>query len=105
MPENEAADQLRALEAVASERGMLLAFRVCEEADELEPVFVRAMCTNSGSEREASLLAIADARGMSLGRFVFPRAQLERALAEAPDFEAEDDGPVVVPVDWSPESV
>ena len=105
MCEYEAADQLRGLEAVASERGMLLAFRVCEEADELEPVFVRAMCTNSGSEREASLLAITDARGMSLGRSVIPRAQLERALAHAPDIDADDDEPAVVPVDWSPESV
>jgi hypothetical protein len=50
MPENEAVNQLQALDAIASEQDAVLAFRVCEETAEFEPVFVRVFRANADAD-------------------------------------------------------
>jgi hypothetical protein len=101
MPEGETLSQLQALDALASERNAILAFRVCEETDALEPVFLRAFRANAGEDDEAALISIDDQRGMSLGRYVIGRAALEEALAGADEIEEEDPVPEAVPLEWS----
>jgi hypothetical protein len=104
MPENEAVNQLQALDAIASEQDAVLAFRVCEETAEFEPVFVRVFRANADEENEAALIAISDDRGMSLGRYIVPRGRLDRALERAEvlddDGSADDADLTVVPADW-----
>jgi hypothetical protein len=100
MPQDDTVSELQALDAVASEKGMVLAFRVCEESGELEPVYLSILAAEAGGENEAALIAIGDARGMSLGRYVIPRARLEAALEQAEDVEDEDAEPIAVPLDW-----
>ena len=90
MREDEAMSRLRALDAIASEAGAVLAFRVCEESADLEPVFLRISRANSGEENEAALIAIDDQRGLSLGRYVLSRDRLDRALEWAPDVDKDD---------------
>ena len=79
---------LQTLDALASEHGRLLAFRACEESDEFEPVFLRFGAAGVGRE-ETAMIAITDANGMSLGRYVLSRSRLEAAL-EAADELATD---------------
>jgi len=81
---------LQELDAVASEQGMVLAFRACDESDEFEPVFVRLEAAGVGSEGEAATIAITDCNGMSLGRYVVGRQKLDAALAESQDGFAAD---------------
>jgi hypothetical protein len=104
MPADEAVNELQALDAIASEQDAVLAFRICDESTAFEPVFLRMFRANVGEENETALLAISDERGMSLGRFVINREQLELALdrAEAIDEDdPEDDGGIdVVPLEW-----
>jgi|Tabmets5t2r1_1033131.scaffolds.fasta_scaffold179122_1 hypothetical protein len=104
MPENEAVNQLQALDAIASEQDAVLAFRVCEETAEFEPVFVRVFRANADEENETALIAISDDRGMSLGRYIVPRGRLDRALERAEvlddDGSADDADLTVVPADW-----
>jgi hypothetical protein len=92
--------ELQALDAVASERGMVLAFLVCEDSGDLEPVFLRVHRARSGEESEAALITIDDGRGMSLGRFVVNRDRLDLALAEAEDVESERGAEAGVPLEW-----
>jgi len=103
MPEDDTLSELQALDAVASEKGMVLAFRVCEESDELEPVYLSILSAGSGGESEAALLAFGDSRGMSLGRYVIPRDRLQAALDAAEDVDAADAEPARVPVEWQRE--
>jgi hypothetical protein len=104
MPENEALNQLQALDAIASEQDAVLAFRVCEETAEFEPVFVRVFRANAGEDNETALIAISDERGLSLGRYIVPRARLDRALELAEvlddDETVEESEVSVVPLDW-----
>jgi hypothetical protein len=104
MPEDEAVNQLQALDAIASEQDAVLAFRVCEETAEFEPVFVRVFRANAEEDNEAALIAISDERGLSLGRYIVPRARLDRALERAEvlddDETAEDTEVTMVPLDW-----
>jgi len=79
---------LQELDAVAAERGMVLAFRACEDAEEYEPVFLRFEQT--GPEDEAAMFAITDRNGMSLGRYVVPGRKLESAIADSRDSFAAD---------------
>jgi hypothetical protein len=100
MPEDNTLSELQALDAVAAEKGMVLAFRVCDESGDLEPVYLSIHSAEAGGENEAALIAIGDARGMSLGRYVIPRSRLQAALAEAEDVENIDAEPTAVPLDW-----
>jgi hypothetical protein len=86
----EAFSELEAMDAVAAEQGMILAFRACDESEAYEPVFVRVESAGMGAADEATMLAISDANGMSLGRYVFSRSRLDAALAEAQDSFAAD---------------
>ena len=49
---------LQELDAVASERGMVMGFRACEETEEFEPVFLSVEHTPVGSDDEVALIAI-----------------------------------------------
>jgi hypothetical protein len=91
----------QALDAIAAEQDMVLGFRVCEESQEFEPVFMRILAANSGEEHETALISIGDERGLPLGRYVVSRRRLEAALEDARDV-TEDDGdtPSVVPGEW-----
>ncbi|HEX2466822.1 MAG TPA: hypothetical protein VHJ54_01325 [Solirubrobacterales bacterium] len=104
MPEDEALDQIQALDAIAAEEDAVLAFRVCEETGDFEPVFLRLFRANAEADNETALVAISDTRGLSLGRYIVPRDRLDRALeqAEAIDAEPGDGEPElgVVPHDW-----
>jgi hypothetical protein len=104
MPEDETVNRLQALHAIASEQDAVLAFRVCEETAEFEPVFVRVFRANVEEDNEAALIAISDERGLSLGRYIVPRARLDRALERAEvlddDETAEDTEVTMVPLDW-----
>lgn len=77
----DAFNQMQELDAAASERGALLAFRFCVDGDEVEPVFVQVETGGIDDGNGAAMLAITDGRGMSLGRYVLPRHKLEAALA------------------------
>jgi hypothetical protein len=103
MPDDKAVDQLHALDAIASEQDAVLAFRICEETGDFEPVFLRLFSANVGEENETALVAITDDRGMSLGRYIVPRGRLDRALEDAEEID-EDPGDepevTVVPLDW-----
>lgn len=100
MSDEQTLDELRALDAVAAEQGAVLAFRVCEDSDELEPVLIQIHAANPGAPQEAALVAIEDRAGMSLGRYVIPRERLNRALAQADDVDAAGEAPAVVPSEW-----
>ena len=100
MHPDDALDRLEALEAIASERDLTLAFRACEESDGLEPVFIQILRANAGTEQEALLVAIADEQGLPLGRYVVNRATLTAALERADDIGAEASEPATVPVEW-----
>ena len=104
MPEDEALDQFQALDAIASEQDAVVAFRVCEETGDFEPVFLRLFRANAQADNETALVAISDTRGLSLGRYIVPRDRLDRALEGAEEIDAEpaDDEPelTVVPRDW-----
>lgn len=102
MSEREAVEELRALDAVAAEQGALLAFRVAEEGEHFEPVFMRVMAARVGEPGETALVSIEDRSGLPLGRYVIPRARLEQALTEAEDVDAAPESPSVVPADWDP---
>jgi hypothetical protein len=78
-------DYLQGMDAVAAERGMVLAFRVCEETDEYEPVFMKFRRAKVGEPGETAMVAISDRNGLSLGRYVLPSARLDAALADARD--------------------
>jgi hypothetical protein len=97
VPENDTVGQLQALDAGASEQGAVLAFRVCEESGDLEPVFMHIARANPDSEQEAALVALTDANGLSLGRYVVPRGRLDDALGRV---EGETH-PAVAPADWA----
>jgi hypothetical protein len=99
MREDEAMSRLRALDAIASEGDAVLAFRVCEQSADLEPVFLRICRANVGERNEAALIAIDDQGGLSLGRYVVSRSRLDGALERAPDVE-DDDAELVAPLDW-----
>jgi hypothetical protein len=83
-------DYLKGMDAVAGERGMVLAFRVCEETEEYEPVFMKFGGGAIGEPGETAMVAISDRNGLSLGRYVMPRARLDEALAGARDSLAAD---------------
>lgn len=89
---------LQRLDAVAKERGALLAFRLCEDLDEVEPVFAEIRQAAAGAEAGAVLVSLSDRSGLSLGRYVVSRAGLEAALRDAGD--AEDSEPTLVPAEW-----
>jgi hypothetical protein len=76
---------LQEMDAIAAERGMVLAFRACDESDDFEPVFMRVGPAGIGGEDEVTLVAISDANGMSLGRYLIPRSKLDAALTESED--------------------
>lgn len=98
MPEDKLGE-LQALDAVAGEQGMLLAFRVCEESGELEPVFMEIEHADGDEENEVALISIGDGRGFSLGRYMVPRARLDEALATARESAGQGE-PAVVPREW-----
>jgi hypothetical protein len=104
MPEDEAVDQLHALDAFAAEQDAVLAFRVDEETGDFEAVFLRLFRANAGAENETALLAITDERGLSLGRYIVPRGRLDRALEDAETIDDQEPGDepelTVVPLDW-----
>ena len=100
MNEDQAINELQELDAIAAERGMVLAFRVCQDEAGFEPVFMSVHSANPGEDNETAMIAIADEDGLPLGRYVIPRSRLDDALAEAQDVEAEDE-PAVVPVEWA----
>jgi hypothetical protein len=79
---------LQEMDAVAGERGMVLAFRACENNEEYEPVFLRF--EPADPESEAAMFAITDRYGMSLGRYIVPRNKLDAAIAESRDSFAAD---------------
>jgi hypothetical protein len=93
-------DDLHALDAVAAEQNGVLAFRVCEDSDEFEPVLMRILAANPGAQNETALISIEDRSGLSLGRYVVPRARLDQALTQADDVDAAAESPSVVPADW-----
>jgi hypothetical protein len=76
---------LQELDAIASERGMILAFRACDESEEYEPVFLHVERAGVGEADEAAMIAITDGNGMSLGCYVISRRKLDAALAESQD--------------------
>ena len=82
--------ELQELDAVASERGMVMAFRACEENEEFEPVFLSVERAPVGEDDEIALIAITDRNGMSLGRYVVGRSKLDAALADPQDSFAAD---------------
>lgn len=100
---DDAVRDLQALDAVASERGMVLAFRVCEGSGDLAPVFLRILSAEPGEDNEATLISVSDEQGRSLDRYVVPRSRLDAALAEADDVDA-DATPTAVPPDWEADS-
>lgn len=75
----DAVSQMEELDAVAAEHGGLLAFRI-EDAEGLEPVFVRVELAEESDEAGAALLAISDRDGLPLGHYVLPAARLRAAL-------------------------
>lgn len=77
--------ELQEMDAIASERGLLLAFRACDESGEFEPVFMRVGGAGIGGDDEVAAIAITDANGMSLGRYLVPLAKLDAALAKSED--------------------
>lgn len=93
-------NQLQALDAVAAENGMILAFRVCEESGELEPVFMHVLRAEGDGSDDAALIAISDKHGLLLDRYVVARGRLADALDQAEDVEDEGAEPTVVPPDW-----
>jgi hypothetical protein len=95
--ENEMHD-LQTLDAVARERNMLLAFRLCEDSDEVEPVFAEVRQADVGTGAGAVLFALSDRAGFSLGRYVVSRERLEAALCEAGGTEEAE--PTLVPAEW-----
>ena len=93
-----AAHDLQTLGAVAKERNMLLAFRLCEDSDEVEPVFAEVRQADVGTGAGAVLVALSDRAGFSLGRYVVSREHLEAALVNAAG--TEDAEPTLVPAEW-----
>jgi hypothetical protein len=77
--------ELQELDAVAAERGLILAFRSCDESEDYEPVFLRIENAGVGPVDEVAMVAITDGNGMSLGRYLVPRTKLDAALAEPPN--------------------
>jgi hypothetical protein len=100
LPDDEPLAHFQALDAIAAERDMVLGFRVCEESQEFEPVFMRIMRANGGEEHETALISIGDERGLPLGRYVVSRRRLEAALNEATDVSEDEPEPSVVPGEW-----
>lgn len=100
MAEDGAVVELQSLAAIASENGALLAFRAGDDATELEPVFLHVMSANAGEEQEVALIAVDDRHGLSCGRFIVNRSQLDAALAGADDVDEAETEPTVVPADW-----
>jgi hypothetical protein len=80
---------------------MVLAFRMCEESGDVEPVVLRIDRANGDSENEAALIAITDASGFSLGHYVIPRGRLDEALDRADEVDEMEPEPTVVPADWA----
>lgn len=94
----EPVNDLQTLGAMAAERDMVLAFRLCEDSDEVEPVFARVEHAPVGDGAGAVLFALSDRAGFSLGRYIVSRQALEAALDRADGAgEAE---PTLVPADW-----
>lgn len=77
--EDDALSQMQELDAVAAEHGGLLAFRI-EDANGLEPVFVRVELAEESDEAGAAMIAISDRDGLPLGHYVLPAAKLRAAL-------------------------
>ena len=75
----EAANDLQALDEEAAGRGLTLAFRLCEDSDQVEPVF---MNLEDGDREGAILLSLSDRNGLSLGRYVIARERLTAILIE-----------------------
>lgn len=100
MPEENALNELQNLDAIASERGAVLAFRVCEDSVDLEPIFLGISAGNAGEENEVALIAIDDQNGLSLGRYVVSMQRLEAALDWAEDVLDDEAEPATVPADW-----
>jgi hypothetical protein len=100
MHEDGGVDELQALDAVASENGAVLAFRMEDGAEDLEPVFMRVFSANAGEQNEVALFELTDRDGLSLGRYVISRRRLEMALVHAEDLGSDEPEPAVVPSDW-----
>jgi hypothetical protein len=100
VPEENALNALRNLDAIASERGAVLAFRVGEGGVDLEPVFLAISSGNAGEENEVALVAIDDQNGLPLGRYVVSMERLEAALDRAEDVLDDETEPATVPADW-----
>jgi hypothetical protein len=77
--------ELQEMDAIAAERGLILAFRACDESEDYEPVFLRIENAGVGPTDEVAKIAITDGNGLSLGRYLVPRKKLDPALAEAPN--------------------
>jgi hypothetical protein len=77
--------ELQEMDAIAAERGQILAFRACDETDDYEPVFLRIENAGVGPVDEVAMVGITDGNGMSLGRYLVPRKKLDAALAEPPN--------------------
>jgi hypothetical protein len=77
--------QIKDLDAVASESGGVLAFRLCDGGDELEPVFARfRQEPGDAAGGGAAMISLSDRNGLSLGTYVLPMQKLRAALSEAP---------------------
>jgi hypothetical protein len=100
LAEPEPVGRLQALDAIAGEADAVLAFRVADGSQELEPVFMRLFGANPGEPHETALISIEDQDGLSLGRYVVSRSRLDAALARIEDVEHEDE-PTVVPAEWA----
>ena len=99
MPPDDALNQLQALDAIACENDMVLAFRAAETSEDLEPVFFTIHRANTGGS-EATLIAITDENGLPLGRYVVSRSRLDGALQRAAEIEDTETESAVVPLEW-----
>lgn len=94
MDEGNGIHELQALDAVAAEHGAALAFRICEDGEGFEPVFMRVHRANAETEDERALISFADRDGLPLGRYVVPSARLDALLAEGEPIADDEHQPV-----------
>jgi hypothetical protein len=95
-----ALNELQELDAVAAERGLVLGFRVCENGEDLEPVFFRFFKTRTDDGHETALISIDDDQGFQLGRYILPRERIDAALDQAEDLSEDPFRQTVLPADW-----
>ena len=95
-----ALNELQQLDAVALEQGMVLGFRVCENGEDMEPVFFRFFKTRAEDGSETALISVDDENGLQLGRYIVPRERIDTALDEAEDLSENPFRQTVLPADW-----